>query len=115
MSPDALKTVDDWTNYYRKVAGITPVSINSTANDIAAYVIVSPHRLDERQMYGDEYEVLDEFLDEFVTERGARYFNFDDNEEIRQELDGQDSFKDVEHLNFEGSLIFSRYIAKYVE
>lgn len=81
------------------------------ANGIRFVVIVTPHRSDVRAGYGDEYDTVDEYLEEFVTKRGGEYFNIDDDPALREEL-GDEMFMDQEHIVDEGNNLVSEKIAQ---
>ena len=98
---------------------INPVSLEKL-NDMAAYleansirfvVIVTPHRSDVRAGYGDEYEVIDTYLRDFVTKRGGDYFNIDTDRELRDQLPDS-MFMDREHIVDQGNEIVSERIAQ---
>lgn len=85
------------------------------ANDIEVYVMISPHRLDDRQRYGEEYDTLDKYFKHFVKKRGAKYINLDDEDDIRDILDNNDYFKDSEHITEQGSVALAPVILELME
>ncbi len=93
----SLKNLDDMANYLK-------------ANDIDFTVIVTPHRSDVMEKYGNEYEIIDSYLDEFVTKRGGKYINIDTDAELRNQLP-DDMFMDQEHIVDEGNRLVSSKIA----
>ena len=98
INPESLTKLDDMASYLE-------------ANGIKFAVIVTPHRSDVRAQYGDEYDLIDSYLEEFVTARGGRYFNIDSDPELRKELP-DDMFMDQEHIVDEGNDIVSKKIAQ---
>ncbi len=81
------------------------------ANGIRFVVIVTPHRSDVREGYGTEYDVIDSYLEDFVTERGGEYYNIDVDPDLRAKLP-DDMFMDREHIVDEGNNIVSEKIAQ---
>ena len=98
IDDESLKKLDDMASYLE-------------ANGIRFAVIVTPHRSDERAQYGEEYDLIDSYLEEFVTKRGGEYFNIDSDPELRQQLP-DDMFMDGEHIVDEGNDIVSKKIAQ---
>ena len=81
------------------------------ANDIRFVVIVTPHRSDAKEGYGAEYDIIDSYLEDFVTKRGGEYYNIDVDPELRAKLP-DDMFMDQEHIVDEGNNIVSEKIAQ---
>ena len=98
INPKSLGRLNDMASYLE-------------ANNIRFVVIVTPHRSDVRDGYGDEYETIDSYLEDFVTKRGGKYFNIDSDPELRAQLP-DDMFKDREHIVDEGNDIVSKRIAQ---
>ena len=98
INSDSLKKLDEMASYLK-------------ANGIRFSVIVTPHRSNVRAQYGDEYELIDSYLEEYVTKRGGRYFNIDSDPELREQLP-DDMFMDKEHIVDEGNDIVSKKIAQ---
>ena len=98
IDADPLRKLDDMAAYLE-------------ANNIRFAVIVTPHRSDVRAGYGDEYAVIDSYMEEFVTKRGGMYFNIDSDDELREQLP-DDMFMDKEHIVDEGNDIVSKRIAQ---
>jgi len=82
-----------------------------TANDVRFVVIVTPHRSDAGEELGEEYGIIDSFLEDFVTKRGGEYFNIDSDPALR-ELLPDNMFMDREHIVDEGNDIVSTKIAE---
>ena len=81
------------------------------ANDIRFAVIVTPHRSDVREGYGDEYDIIDSYLEDFVTQRGGEYYNIDTDRGLRERLP-DDMFMDKEHIVDQGNDLVSEKIAQ---
>lgn len=81
-------------------------------NNIEAVVMISPHRLDHRLIYGDDYDKIDEFLRRFIEKRGGKYINLDTDYELRELLNrAEEPFKDEEHLTDNGIKVVAPVIA----
>ena len=97
INPDSLALMNDMAEYL-------------SANGIRFVVVVTPHRSDVMAGYGDEYDPVDSFLEDFVTKRGGKYFNLDTDPELRDRLP-DDMFMDQEHIVDEGNDLVSEKIA----
>ena len=98
IEADPLKKLDEMASYLK-------------ANDIRFAVIVTPHRSDVREEYGEEYDIIDSFLNDFVTKRGGEYHNIDSDDALRERLPDE-MFMDREHIVDEGNDIVSEKIAQ---
>ncbi len=98
INPDPLQYLNDMASYLE-------------ANNIRFVVIVTPHRSDLRAEYGDKYDIIDSYMEDFVTKRGGEYFNIDSDPELREQLP-DDMFTDREHIVDEGNDIVSKKIAQ---
>ncbi len=98
INRDSLEMLDEMAAYLK-------------ANDIRFAVIVTPHRSDVKEGYGDEYGVIDSYLKDFVTERGGEYYNIDNDEALRERLP-DDMFMDTEHIVDQGNDLVSEKIAE---
>ena len=97
IDPRSLKELDAMAAYLE-------------ANSIRFVVIVTPHRSDVAAGYGDEYGIIDSYLEDFVTKRGGKYYNIDIDPDLREKLP-DDMFMDREHIVDEGNDIVSVKIA----
>ena len=94
----SLTKLDDMASYLK-------------ANNIRFVVIVTPHRSDSREKYGEEYDVIDSYLREFVSKRDGEYYNIDSDPGLREQLP-DDMFKDEEHIDDHGNNLVSMKIAE---
>lgn len=84
------------------------------ANDIEVTVIHTLHRSDYAMKYENEYPEIDTFFRKFVEERGAKYYNMDNEANIRS-LFSDDMFVDDEHMGEEGKDEISTIMATLIK
>lgn len=69
-------------------------------NNIELSYFISPHQSAYKERYEGNYEKVDSFLSEFLTKRGVKYYNFENDPDIHAKLPDE-YFYDWEHVEDE--------------
>ena len=101
ICPDSLAALNEIAHYLSE-------------NDIRFVVMMSPHRSDYRQLFGNDYDRIDAYLMQFITSRGGEYYNLDTDSQLREALDDS-YFDDTEHMNDYGDMLTTNTIVEVLK
>lgn len=73
------------------------ISVFCRDNNIKLYYFISPHQSQYVDKYGESFDVISKFIEQFMTERSFVYYNFESDPLIHQELP-DNYFDDYEHV-----------------
>lgn len=82
-------------------------------NGIKFVTVVAPHRSDYASKFNGEYDLINEFLKDFIESRSGIYLNLDNDPNLDNILT-DNHFTDVEHVDAEGIQIASHILADYL-